>query len=125
MKGTIVLTIVLIAALGFTACAPVDDEAAPDTSPTTTTTVATTSPVTTIPSALTADASELSQQIDAVYPGIPGDKAADWAHYTCREIEKGERDPAEYVAHMFAGGSRPDPTPEQVAAILAVIEPTC
>lgn len=66
----------------------------------------------------------LAFQLDAIYPGIL-DHADDWAHYTCREIERGERDPATYVAQMFAGGSRLDPTPEQVAALLAVIEPTC
>lgn len=77
-------------------------------------------------SALAADPSELSLRLAEIYPGVPGDKAADWAGYVCEYIaEPGHGDEIRYVIGRFSGGSRPDPTPAQAAELLDVIETTC
>lgn len=70
--------------------------------------------------------STLAVQVDAIYPGVL-DHADDWARYTCADITDGKDAPTmlHNVALRFSGGGRPDPTPEQVTAIIAVIRPTC
>lgn len=71
-----------------------------------------------------ADAPALEAAVAAIYPGVPEGKAFTWADYTCADLADGTAD-AERVAARFAGGTRPDPTPEQAAAIFEVIAEYC
>ncbi len=59
--------------------------------------------------------------VAAIYPGVPEGKATDWAQSTCSDLGKDEATLVDNVRQRFAGGDRPDPTPEQAAQILAVI----
>lgn len=66
---------------------------------------------------------ELEATIAGIYPGVPEGKATDWARDFCG-YTRGNPDPAaveRYVIMKFAGGSRPDPTPEQAQAIIAAV----
>lgn len=70
------------------------------------------------------DPDGLAEQIDQIYPGVPDGKAADWARSTCGDMIDGVDGDAlvARVVARFAGGDRPDPTPEQAAAIIDLVE---
>lgn len=66
---------------------------------------------------------ELEAAVAAIYPGVPAGKATDWAVSICRDVLDGVA-PADLVDRTvarFAGGSRPDPTPEQAESIVAAV----
>lgn len=72
--------------------------------------------------------SALAAAVEQVYPGLPPGKADDWAAMVCGYVAEGTHDAAaidRYVRMRFAGGQRPDPSAEQVAALLGIIKPTC
>lgn len=103
----------LVALLLIAACGD-DDTATAPTAPPGTTTAEGADPV-------------LEGQIAAIYPDVPVGKATDWAIALCGDIAAGMDGDAllERAAARFAGGLRPDPTPEQAAQILEVVRPTC
>ena len=68
-------------------------------------------------------AEQLETEISAVYPGVPAGKATDWAVAVCKDKRDGhdQAELLERIQRRYAGGNRPDPTPEQAQAILDAI----
>lgn len=75
------------------------------------------------PRPTSAQSAVLERRIGAIYPGMPDGKATDWSVSSCMDMRSGEG--AEYVLRnvrlRFAGGTRPDPTPDQAEQIVGVI----
>jgi hypothetical protein len=113
----------LVALFLAAGCGGSSDPAPSAPAPTTTTITATTTSALSYPTA--AQRAELEQAIAAIYPGVPDGKAGDWAGDVCsRSTVEGisGQQLLDYVQAKFAGGTRPDPTPEQATEILAEIE---
>jgi hypothetical protein len=81
-----------------------------------------------VPTTAAAALSTVGAAVELIYPGVPEGTADDLADDVCAFLaEPGHTldEVSAFIVRTFSGGSRPDPTPEQVAAILAVIEPSC
>ena len=70
---------------------------------------------------------ELERLVDSVYPGVPEGKATDWSISVCERIEAGAEgdELIDVVTQYYRGGSRPDPSPSQAAAIADQIRSWC
>lgn len=71
---------------------------------------------------------QLAADIGAVYPGITAERyAVNWSRYLCDDIANGLAGEAltQRAIDRFAGGSRPDPTPEQAQQIIAIVQGYC
>lgn len=75
------------------------------------------------PRPTTDQAQEIERSVAAFYPGVKAGKSADWAIAVCADILAGKSDDQleRNVTMRYAGGTRPDPTPEQAQQILAVV----
>lgn len=109
-------TVFVIAVLMFGGCASESSTESVVTQPEVT--------VSTTPRPDDATAADLEAQIAAIYPGVPKGKAADWSVAICRDILDGkdEATVSANTASRFAGGSRPNPSVEQAAAIVEVVK---
>jgi hypothetical protein len=82
----------------------------------------------TAPTTAAAALSTVGAAVELIYPGVPEGTADDLADDVCAFLaEPGHTldDVSRFIVRTFGGDDRPDPTPEQVAAILGVIEPSC
>lgn len=67
----------------------------------------------------------LEDEVASLYPGVPEGKTVDWARSTCSDMLAEDLTDDQIVTRTqqrFAGGDRPDPTPEQAAQIIQFIE---
>lgn len=73
-----------------------------------------------------AEAAALTDAVVAAYPPLAerADKAVDWSVSVCDDILDGKPDATvtRNIVLRFAGGDRPEPTPDQAQGILAAVQ---
>lgn len=98
------------------------EAAAVETTVTTQETAETTTLTTPTPS--DEEAAAIEAGVAGIYPDVPEGKAVDWSRSLCRYVLEGNEGDqlTNFATQMFAGGDRPDPTPEQANAIVALVQ---